>query len=427
MKIHPRQIARSKLVQNVAALYGVQVGRKIVPLISVPYLARVLGPAGWGKVAFMTAIAEFLVIAIEFGFNISATREVARNRECPDKCGEIMAGVLGAQAALAVVGMAAVMALARSLPLLKGETALVAGGLFYGVMQGFAPLWFFQGLERLRLSSALEVTGKLGMVGGLLIFVHSPADGWKVMALAGLAPGITTIAAFALAYRTTPLHRPTLDLVRSAVRMGWPMFLFRSAESLYGVANTFLLGLFTGPEIVGYFASAEKMSKAAYGLLNPIRDAIFPRLSHLARHGHEAAAPLARIGAAIMISGGLVLGGGMFLAAPFVTKLLMGSAFEPAVTALRILSALPLLLSITNSVGMQWLLPFGKDAVVNQIIISAGLLNVTLSFLLAPRFLHAGMAWAVVASEAFVAISMVVAVLRTTPLWARTFAPAENC
>ncbi|HLJ49459.1 MAG TPA: flippase [Bryobacteraceae bacterium] len=427
MRIHPRQIARSKLVHNVVALYGVQVGRKIVPLISIPYLARVLGPAGWGKVAFITAIAEFLVIAIEFGFNISATREVARNRDCPNKCGEIMAGVLGAQAVLALVGAAAVMLLTRALPLLNGETALVAGGVFYGVMQGFAPLWFFLGLERMRLSSALEVAGKFGMLGGLLLFVHSPADGWKVMALSGIAPGITTIAALALAYRTIPLHRPTIALVRSALRMGWPMFLFRSAESLYGVANTFLLGLFTGPEIVGYFASAEKMSKAAYGLLNPIRDAIFPRLSHLAARGHEAAAPLARIGAAIMISGGLLLGGGMFVAAPWVTKLLMGSAFEPAVTALRILSVLPLLLSITNSVGMQWLLPFGKDAVVNRIILSAGVLNVCLSFLLAPRFLHAGMAWAVVSSEAFVAVSMVVAVLRTTPLWTRAYAPAENC
>ncbi len=69
--------ARS-ISQNVLALYGVQAGRKLIPLVSIPYLARVLGPTGWGTVAFITAMAELLVICIEFGFNISATREVAR-------------------------------------------------------------------------------------------------------------------------------------------------------------------------------------------------------------------------------------------------------------------------------------------------------------------------------------------------------------
>src|ERR1700689_2122407 len=92
--------ARS-ISQNVLALYGVQVGRKLIPLVSIPYLARVLGPAGWGTVAFIAAMAELLVICIEFGFNISATREVARNRDNPRACGKVMAGVLGAQTCLA--------------------------------------------------------------------------------------------------------------------------------------------------------------------------------------------------------------------------------------------------------------------------------------------------------------------------------------
>src|SRR4051812_12381512 len=90
------------VLQNVVALYGVQAGRKLIPLISIPYLARVLGPSGWGTVAFAMAMAEFLVIIVEFGFNISATREVARNRDNPDVCGSVMAGVLGAQVLLAM-------------------------------------------------------------------------------------------------------------------------------------------------------------------------------------------------------------------------------------------------------------------------------------------------------------------------------------
>lgn len=425
-KFDPRRIARSLLMQNVAALYGVQIGRKLIPLITIPYLARVLGIAGWGKIAFVTAVSEFVVIAIEFGFNLSATREIARHRNSPVACGEVMSGVLGAQALLAVMGVSLAVLASRWIPLLHDSPALLIGGLVYGVSQGFAPLWFFQGLERLRLSSALEIGGKLGTLCGMFLFIHSPADAWKWMTLCGIAPTISTIVALIIAYQTIPLRWPTFHLILTALRMGWPMFVFRSAESLYGVGNALLLGLFAGPEIVGYFASAEKISKAAYGLLTPIRDSLFPRLSHLAKSGGMGAAALAKQGAAVMIGGGLLLGGGIFAAAPWLIRLVLGGDYSPAVSALRILAFLPVLLSITNSAGMQWLLPWGKDAVINRIIILAGLLNLTLSLVLAPRYAHIGMAWAVVCSEAFVAVSMVAAAVNMTPRRVRAYAPAES-
>jgi polysaccharide transporter, PST family len=204
------------------------------------------------------------------------------------------------------------------------------------------------------------------------------------------------------------------------------MFVFRSAESLYGAGNALLLGLFAGPEIVGYFASAEKISKAAYGLLTPIRDSLYPRLSHLAKSGGRGAAALAKQGAAVMIGGGILLGGGIFTTAPWLIRLVLGGEYAAAVSTLRILAILPVLLSITNSAGMQWLLPWGKDAVINRIIILAGLLNLALSLFLAPRFAHIGMAWAVVCSEAFVSASMVAAVANMTPRQVHAYAQAES-
>ncbi len=402
------------ILENVAALYGVQVGRKLIPLVSIPYLARTLGPASWGQVAFVCALAEFLVILIEFGFNISATREVARHRDNPEECGRVMTGVLGAQCLLATGGVLLALAVSFFVPSLREQPRLLAASLLYGVAQGFAPLWFFQGLERMRLSAALEMSGKLAMLGGLFLFVHSPADGWIVPALYGIAPGLTTAAGLVLARRDVPFARPSVALVKRALSAGWPMFVFRSAESLYGVGNAFILGLFTTPEMVGYFVSAEKISKAAFGLLNPIREAIFPRLSHLAARGGEgAAAPLARLSAAVMVAGGLALGIGLFLSAPLACRVFLGESFAPAIAVLRILSALPPLLAVTYSTGFQWLLPLGRDALVNRIVLSAGLINVALSFVLARPYGHIGMAWAVVAAETFVAANMLAAMLRT--------------
>jgi peptidoglycan/xylan/chitin deacetylase (PgdA/CDA1 family) len=90
---------------------------------------------------------------------------------------------------------------------------------------------------------------------------------------------------------------------------------------------------------------------------------------------------------------------------------LLGGGFQPTVNVLRILSLLPPLIAVTQSLGYQWLLPHGREKVVNRIIIGAGLLNVTLAVFLAPRFAHIGMALAVVCAEIYVATRMLYTVM----------------
>src|SRR5579884_1637111 len=350
---------RGRLFQNIVALYGAQAGRKIIPLLSIPYLARTLGPAGWGLVAFVTALGDFLVILIEFGFNLSATREIARHRDSPAKCGEVMAGVLGAQGLLAALAMVFALAAAQCVPTLRSDPRLLSAGLAYALAYGFAPIWFFQGLEWMRTCAALEISGKLAALAALFVFVHRPEDAWKAMLVGAIPAVVTTVVGLFLALRTIPCRLPAPALVRDALHMGWPMFLFRSTESLYGVGNAFLLGLFAPARFVGYFAPAEKISKAAFGLLNPIREAIYPRLSNLAERHKSDAAYLAKVSAAVMIAGGVLLGGAVMVLAPLLVKLLLGSEFAPVITVLRMMAVLPVLLSVTYSVGLQWLLPLG--------------------------------------------------------------------
>src|SRR5262249_2890979 len=303
------------------------------------------------------------------------------------------------------------------IPLLHDNPRLLIAGLSYALAQGFMPLWFYQGLERMRLAAGLEIAGKLLGLGAILIWVRSPQDGWLALLIQGLAPAISTVVGMAMAYRTIPVCAPTLSLIGEAFRLGWPMFVFRSGESLYGVGNVFVLGLFAPPAVVAYFASAEKISKSIFGLLNPIREALYPRLSSLARHASRDAVGLARTGVLVMVTLGVALGASTFVFAPLLIRILMGPGFAPAVTVLRILAALPPILSVTYSVGLQWLLPLGRDGEVNRIILTAGALNVALALVLAPHFAHLGMAAAVVSAEAFVCFSMVRVVVRSTPLF----------
>jgi polysaccharide transporter, PST family len=411
------KLASNSLVQNAAMLYGAQLGRKLLPLLIIPYLARTLGPEGWGAVAFAQSLGEFIVLTIEFGFSLSATRAIARNRESRETCGSIAAGVLGAQVLLAAAGIGAAILVGLWIPVLRDHPRLLAAALFYAVAQGMAPLWLLQGLERMRLAVTLEVSGRLIGLALLFVFVHSPQDDWRALLIQGVAPAVSTVAGLLFVYRDLRWCRPRWSSTREAFAEGWPMFVFRSAESLYGVGNAFILGLFAPQVQVGYFASAEKISKAAFGLLNPIREALYPRLANMVHASRNSAARLARIGILVMVAGGLLLGMFIFFAAPLLIRLLMGRAFAPAVIVLRILAVLPPVLSVTYSVGLQWLLPLGRDAQVNQVILRAGCLNLVLATTLARSFGHIGMAVSIVCAELFVAISMVRVVVRSTTLF----------
>jgi PST family polysaccharide transporter len=400
------------VVKNVVALYGVQASRKLIPLASIPYLARVLGPAGWGEVAFVTSLAEVIAVVIEFGFTLSATRSIARNRDDASERGRIAIGVLCAQMILAAVCVAVALIASKFIPLLRDHPSLLTAGLVYAIAQGFVPLWYFQGMERLRLLATLEVAAKLAALGLLFTFVKGPQDIWRAIAIQATSPAVCVLLGLGLAFRTSSVCRPRRRLLNAVLREGWEMFMFRSAESLYGVANAFLLGLFAPAVVVGYFSSAEKISKATAGLVNPIRDSLYPRISHLMHHDRREGIRLARIGGTLMICAALALSAGLFLFAGKAITILMGGRFEPAVRVLQILSPMPILIAVAFSCGQLWLFPLQKDRQVLGIVWRAAVLNVLLSFLLGPRWGHVGMASAVLISELVVAGSLLWSVIR---------------
>jgi polysaccharide transporter, PST family len=414
-----RKLFKSKIAHNAASLYLVQACRKLLPLFTLPYLARVLGPSGWGDVAFTQSMGDFIGIFIEFGFLLSATRDLAQNRNSKEASGRIAVGTFGAQAALASLAVVIALAVSTQVPLLSSHPKLLSAGIIYGVAGGLSPIWLFQGLERMALVASLEVSSKVAALGAILLFVHSPSDEWKVLAFQSAAPVVTMLVGFWMAHRLLTLYLPSLAMVWRALRMGWPMFLLRSGATTYSTGNVIILALFAPASIVGYFASAEKLAKAMTGLLMPIRDAFYPRLSQLAAHSHGENQRLTRISALIEVGCGLILSIAAFAGAHVIVRIVFGRTFEPAVALLQILALHPFITSLADAIGFQSLLPAGKEAIVTKAIVAGGLVNLASAFVLAPRFLGKGMAVSVVLAEAAVCGILVCIVARTTKLFRR--------
>jgi polysaccharide transporter, PST family len=121
-----------------------------------------------------------------------------------------------------------------------------------------------------------------------------------------------------------------------------------------------------------------------------------------------------------MGGGGILLCAGVCVTAPFLVRVTLGQGYEPAIHVMRILSLLLPAIGLSSVLGIQWMLPLGMDAVFNKIIVSVGVLNVALAMWWAPRWQHAGMAWAVVFSEWLVTLTM------TIVLWRRRMSPLSR-
>jgi PST family polysaccharide transporter len=396
---------RHGLTQNILALYGVHFVNYLLPIITVPYVARVLEPTNWGLVAFAQAFGQYVTLLVEYGFNISATREVSRYRDAPDKLADLVAGVLGAKGLLALFALVLTLIVQHLVSVFQNYPALLWASLFTAMASAFSPLWYYQGLERMQLVAALNILTKVLFTAGIFFLVHSQEDGWKVLALPGVASLLSTAVALGLVYSEVPFCFPVRALVWDALRIGWTMFLYRGGISLYAVGNTFILGLFAPPQLVGYYAGAEKISKAFVGLLGPMSQALYPRLSHLVYSSRDKAKHLARVGIGVIGMGGALMGVVAFLLAPFLVRILLGQGFEPAIPVLRVLALLPPLIALSNVLGIQWMLPLSLDRPFNAIILGAGLINLGLAVFLAPRHAQLGMTYTVLLSEIFVVLA----------------------
>jgi PST family polysaccharide transporter len=402
----------STLTHNALAMLGTQIATYAFPLATIPYLARVLGPVHWGLVALAQALGLYLSMVVDFGFNLSATRRIARSRDDMDQVEQIVAGVMGAKVFLAIVCLASMLIAQQFVTSFQNYGIILWAGALSGIGQGFSMLWFYQGMEKMKAPAAMDTLGKATAAVGIFLFVHRQQDAWKVLGLQCVCYWGVTAILLAITYRKIKFCWPNIQTVHRALRDSAAMFLFRSSVSLYTTANALILGAVSTPLAVGLYSGAERLVKAFVNLLNPLTQSLYPRLSRLLATDREGAVSLARLSLIVMTLAGLVMCMLTFAAAPLITRVVLGPAYGPAIPVMRVLSLLLPAIAASTVLGIQWMLPLGMEAVYNKIVILAGFLNLTLALCWALRWQQMGMACAVVVSEYLVTIAICIVLVR---------------
>jgi PST family polysaccharide transporter len=371
-----------------------------------------LGPSGWGSVVFAQVIGAVIAIFVEYGFDISASRETSRHRNEPGLLSELISGVLGAKVLLAALCICGAVFSRRFTHHVAPSLALFWSSTIWGVCQGINMLWYFQGLERMRLASALEIGGKVVATLSIFVLVHNPDDGWKVMAAqcvgCVVAHGVTVV----LAYREVGFVWPTLSSVLNALRLGWSMFLFRAVQGLTVSLNGLVLGWVAPMAVLGQYAGAERISRVFQQGLWPINQALYPNLTKQMRENRHDAMKMVRLSIFFLGGLGLLFGLILFLGAPLLVHVVLGDAFHGSIPALRVFALWIPLIALSTVITFQLLLPNHMDRQFNVVVLTAGLLGFGCALLLAPGFQAVGIAWSVVVAQLYTLIAFSVVLAR---------------
>ncbi|HNS26311.1 MAG TPA: oligosaccharide flippase family protein, partial [Methanobacteriaceae archaeon] len=163
----------------------------------------------------------------------------------------------------------------------------------FGLVLGnlLLPTWFFQGMEKMRYISILNIGISLIYTAAIFIFVRQPADYTYVPLISALGTIIIGVYSLRLVKRQfgVGFTRPSREDIRYQLEEGWYVFISTVAISLYTISGTFILGFFASNTIVGYFSVAYRIISIANGLLSPISQSIYPYISSLAVKSREEA------------------------------------------------------------------------------------------------------------------------------------------
>lgn len=272
---------RGRLIKNFLSLVSLRGLEFLIPLITIPYLLRTIGIDKYGMIGFGYAFAAYFGAIVQYGFNVTATRDIARNRTDILLVNKIFSTTFITSAILAITVIITAGMILITVPILRNDWQLLLLSLGQALAQSLFPIWLFQGMERMSFITYLNIGSKIAFIIGLVIIVHVPEDYLYVPLLSLLSATIMLIVSLwvGISIFKVEFQLPKLLEVRQTLIAGRHAFVNQFAPNLYNTTTTFMLGLVSSGHTVGLYSAATKIVDAASSIGYILSNTFLPYLS----------------------------------------------------------------------------------------------------------------------------------------------------
>lgn len=393
----------SKIVlANVVSLSTLTAIAFILPIIILPYLFRILGPDKFGLIAFASAFIQYFMILTDYGFSVSATKEISLYRHDHKQVCSIFSSVLCVKLVMTLVCFVILCIMVSTIPKFKNDWLIYA--ISFGAVIGNAlfPIWLFQGMEKMRYIASINIIVEVIVAFFILAFVKTPQDFILVPAFTSMAMIISGLSGLyiAFAHFGMKFQKVSLSTLNHVFKNGWHVFTSIIAINMYTTTRVFAIGLLSNNILTGYYAMAEKIASIIQTFpLSSFASAIFPRMNKLFQkskaHAFDTMVQVQEITLKIAF-----IGIPIFIAvAPIVVKVVCGGAYPEITMTLRLL-LLSIFFVSGNAFRVQFLLVCGQNRRYAQIHMLAACLGLPLILFLVGKLYIVGAALATLSIEA---------------------------
>lgn len=357
-----------------------------VPFITLPYLARVIGVDCFGEVAFAASIIVFIETFVDFGFNYTATRDIARQRDDIAAVSKIFSNVMWAKTLLMFIGFGILCIFTYSIPSLYEKRLLLFLTFLYVPGHIIFPDWFFQAMEKMKYITLMNVVSKLLFTVLIFVVIQEKSDYvWQPL-LNAIGYWVSGVIAmwFIIKRFNVSIIRPKFVEIWGSIKGSWNMFLSLLFPNLYTNFSTILLRSTCGEVATGLFDAGRRFDSLINQFFQVLSRTFFPFLSRRP-DSHRTY---------VIISGSLSIIACicLYFGANTIIKVFFTQEFEPAIIVLKILSISPFAQFLMDTYGTNYLILKGKENIYRNITIIFSVFGFITSILITPRYSYIGMA-----------------------------------
>ena len=394
------------LQENFIYLTVLQITSYVFPILTFPYLTRVLGVSMFGAVSFAAGVVVYFSTVIDWGFNMTSARDIAVSRESRERVSYIYSKTIYGKLLLLAISTILLSILTMTVKVFR-ENSLVIWMTFLMIPGHiFFPEWFFQGLERMKYTTILNFIIKLIFTGMVFLTIHSPEDYWIQPLLQAFGFSIVGIVATWIivqqwGYRFVKVSfRECLKYIKES----FDIFLNNLMPNLYISFSVLLLGFWGGRAANGILEGGNKFVTVSYQFLMIISRVFFPFLSRRPDKHH--------ILVKIHMSVTLLCAAVLFIFAPWLINTFLSPEYEDSIIVLRLLSVSLVFMSLGTDYGANYLVVVHKERLLRNITIAVALASFLLVWPLIYFYSYIGAACAMLSGRTILGIATYICALK---------------
>jgi len=405
-----------QLRKNFVSLTIVQLANYALPLVSVPIISRIIGPDKYGTINFAVAFVAYFNILVSYSFDYTATRKIARDPDNEENRNTVFSEVFYTQCLLFVFAAIAFFVTLYCIPRLEEDRTLIIYTFLICIGTLFTQNWLFQAMQDLSKVAIFNLTSKLLFTITILMVIRQKQDYiWQPL-LIGIIQIFVSVGSFIWAFNRYKIKLKKVSLIRcfNVILEERIVFFSLVVVNLYTTTNTFILGLFQNSEQVGYYTAGQRLIVIAQSVLTmPLSQTFYPYIGKAFGENREQGLKVAQklIPLIIIFTGLASLF--MFLVGPFVITSFYGHKFNAAIPVFQILAFIPLIIALSNVLGVQIMLNLGMDKFFFRITACGAVLSVVLNLLMIRQWGYIGTTLNWLITEIFILVSMYIVLKRS--------------